>query len=339
MDLPDFRIFPDDANATPGSVNRRRKIAEVMLQQGQDYSPIASPWQGAARVANALMGGWNIGRANATENEQKAKASSALQAALQSKDVGSIAAALNNDWNSEGAKTGASLLVSNMTHQQDAARAQANADRDYALGVERLKLAQEGQWTRLGNNLLVNSRTGQTQPIPGGMPADFKDVTELRKEVQQLPSYKNLAQAAPIYNAMSSTAGTNSRASDLNLVYGLGKIMDPGSVVREGEMVMVKNTGSLPDWLLGTINSLNGGAALTPQTRAAILKEAYGRINGYKSQFDNDAKQYRGIIQRRQMNEADVLPDFGNFQPWTPPAQPQGGGDPVETEMRRRGLL
>jgi hypothetical protein len=111
----------------------------------------------------------------------------------------------------------------------------------------------------------------------------------------QLPSYKNIAQAAPIYKSMVETAGTNSKASDLNLVYGLGKIMDPNSVVREGEMVMVKNTASLPDWLVGAANSLNGGAALTPETRAAILKEAHNRITSYKTMYDQDATHYRGI--------------------------------------------
>jgi hypothetical protein len=135
-----------------------------------------------------------------------------------------------------------------------------------------------------------------------------------------LPSYKNIAQAAPIYKSMVETAGTNSKASDLNLVYGLGKIMDPNSVVREGEMVMVKNTASLPDWLVGAANSLNGGAALTPETRAAILKEAHNRITSYKTMYDQDATHYRGIATRNRANPQDVVPDFGEFKPYAPAA-------------------
>ena len=38
--------------------------------------------------------------------------------------------------------------------------------------------------------------------------------------------------------------------------------MDPGSVVREGEQIMVMNTASLPDWLTGQIARVNGGSAL-----------------------------------------------------------------------------
>ena len=150
-------------------------------------------------------------------------------------------------------------------------------------------------------------------------PASFDDTAKVRHEVTQLPSYKNLSQAAPIYKSMVETAGRDSKASDLNLVYGLGKIFDPGSVVREGEMVMVKNTASLPDWLVGAANALNGGAALTKETRAAILREAHNRIQSYKTLYDQDTAMYRGIAERNRMNPADVIQDFGEFKPYEPP--------------------
>lgn len=160
-------------------------------------------------------------------------------------------------------------------------------------------------------------------------PAAFDDTAKVRGEVTQLPSYKNVAQAAPIYRSMVDAAGRDSKASDLNLVYGLGKIMDPGSVVREGEMVMVKNSAGLPEWFLGAVNALNGGAALTPETRTAIMREAHGRMQSYKGLFDQDASMYRGIAKRSRMNEEDVIPNFGSFEPWAPPAKP---GAPVEID-------
>lgn len=150
------------------------------------------------------------------------------------------------------------------------------------------------------------------------LPVDPKVAAELRKEVLSLPSYKNLSQAAPIYRSMSETAGRNTKASDLNLVYGLGKIMDPGSVVREGEMVMVKNTASLPDWLVGAANTLNGGAALAPQTRQAIMTEGHSRMKAYEDQYDYDAKHYGGIAKRGRMALEDVVPQPERAQPWKP---------------------
>lgn len=164
-----------------------------------------------------------------------------------------------------------------------------------------------------------------------GMPASFDDTAKVRHEIRQLPSYKNMAEAAPIYKTMLDAANRDSKASDLNLVYGLGKIFDPGSVVREGEMVMVKNTAGLPEWFVGTVNALNGGAALTPETRQAIMNEARSRISSYKSLFDQDAGMYSGIAERNRMKREDVIPDFGEFPEWKKAVKPEAGG-PVEID-------
>lgn len=109
------------------------------------------------------------------------------------------------------------------------------------MAFDREKFAAEvkkGQWQKLNDGRLYNETTGEFRdappPVPGAIPPKFDDISGLRKEIQQLPSYKNLSQALPIYRSMAETAGRNSKASDLNLVYGLGKIMDPTSVVREG---------------------------------------------------------------------------------------------------------
>ncbi|MGO4135125.1 hypothetical protein ACEQ6A_11255 [Rhizobium brockwellii] len=154
---------------------------------------------------------------------------------------------------------------------------------------------------------------GQERVVYQGTGFKPEEVSNLRKEIQNLPTYKSYQQALPSYSSMVDTAKTDSKASDLNLVYGLGKIMDPNSVVREGEMVMVNNTSSLPDWLQGAINSVNGGSRLEPATRMAILNEARSRMTAYRGALDNDMSQYRGIIGRRGMNEADVLPTLGNI--------------------------
>lgn len=181
---------------------------------------------------------------------------------------------------------------------------------------------KKGQWQKLTDGRLYNETTGEFRdappPVPGSATLKPDDVSGIRKEIQQLPSYKNLSQATPIYKSMVETADRNSKASDLNLVYGLGKIMDPTSVVREGEMVMVKNTASLPDWLVGAANALNGGATLQPETRQAILREAYGRMKGYSDEFGQQMGQYRGISQRYNLNEDDIIPKFAEFKEWAP---------------------
>lgn len=238
-----------------------------------------------------------------------------------------------------------SLELENLKNPRMSPAEQAADQRDREkMAFDREKFDAEvkkGQWQKLTDGRLYNQTTGEFRDappaVPGSVPPKFDDISGLRKEIQQLPSYKNLSQALPIYRSMAETAGRNSKASDLNLVYGLGKIMDPTSVVREGEMVMVKNTASLPDWFQGAIASLNGGAALTPETRQAIMREAYGRVQGYDSAFKQDTTQYQGIVERNKFNPADVIPDFGTYEPWKP-ADASAGPTQIKSVDEYRGL-
>lgn len=170
--------------------------------------------------------------------------------------------------------------------------------------------------------------------------ANQKAETELRKEMQQLPSYKNYAQAAPIYQSMRDTADRNTKSSDLNIVYGLGKMMDPTSVVREGEMIMVKNAASLGEWMNGVINQVNGGAALTPELRKQIMTEAHSRMKSYEEQFGRDADQYKTVIANGKLNGLNVLPNFAASELWSPTVQPQTQPTPgqpsIDDLMRER---
>jgi hypothetical protein len=162
------------------------------------------------------------------------------------------------------------------------------------------------------------------------LPADDKATSGLRNEIQGLPSYKNLSQAAPVYKAMSEAASRDNRAADLNLIYGFGKIMDPGSVVRESEMTMAEKINTLPQYLRATAESqLSGSGRLSPEVRAQILQEANGRIQAYKGLYDQDMGMYRGIARDRRMKESHVIPDFGTFEPWQPPKAPVNSNQPI----------
>jgi hypothetical protein len=157
-----------------------------------------------------------------------------------------------------------------------------------------------------------------------GLPASWDNASKLRKEVQDLPSYKNLAQAMPVYKSMAEATGRDNRAADVNLIYGMAKIMDPGSVVRESEMTVAQAVATLPDQLRAAVwSQLEGSGRLSPSVRQAIMQEAHSRIGAYRAMFDQDAGMYRGIAERNRMNIADVIPDFGTIPEWQPATAPQ----------------
>lgn len=154
------------------------------------------------------------------------------------------------------------------------------------------------------------------------LPADPKTTSQLRQEIQGLPSYKNMAQAVPVYRSMVDAAGRDNRASDVNLIYGMAKIMDPGSVVRESEMSVAQAIATIPQRLQSEVKSqIEATGRLSPEIRQALIDEARSRVNSYKTSFDQDTSMYQGIVERGRMDARDVVPNFGDLPTWQAPVQ------------------
>lgn len=167
-----------------------------------------------------------------------------------------------------------------------------------------------------------------------------ENVTKLRGEIRDLPSYKNMAVVGPAYNRMVKSAANDNRASDLSLVYTFMKMLDPGSVVRESEISMAQNVPTLPAQYRAQIESfLTGSGRLDPKVRQMLVGEAKIAAQSYRSAWDNDLRLYQGIIQRRKMNPQDVYSDFEPFQDFTPqPPTVTPSLNDIDAEIKRRGL-
>lgn len=68
---------------TPGELAYREKLAAAMMQSGMNASPIQSPWQGAARLAQSLIGGLTMANSQDEEKSERAKATANLLQAAQ----------------------------------------------------------------------------------------------------------------------------------------------------------------------------------------------------------------------------------------------------------------
>ncbi|MGO8180364.1 lytic murein transglycosylase [Rhizobium leguminosarum] len=72
-------LFGGDTGQSQESVtDARKRLAAAMLQKGTDTSPIQSPWEGAARMAQALMGGLAIKQQGEAEQAGLAEGMAAL---------------------------------------------------------------------------------------------------------------------------------------------------------------------------------------------------------------------------------------------------------------------
>jgi len=160
----------------------------------------------------------------------------------------------------------------------------------------------------------------------------FNNEQGLRKEFESLPEVKNYKQAYPAYAAIKDATGRNTTQSDINIVYGLAKLYDPTSVVREGEYATVANSPNIPEKVKGYAQYLAGGGRLSPETKKQILAEAQGRIGTYETEAKKAKTSYEGIAKKRGMDPASVFADMGDMTAnptapapnATPAAIPQG---------------
>lgn len=182
-----------------------------------------------------------------------------------------------------------------------------------------------------GSGLVYNPKTGTASPLtmPGGAPVPNpktrEDVDALRKEFNALPEVKNYRDVVPIINA--AVKAPNTPAGDFALIYGVGKILDPGSVVREGEMNMVIKSGSPAERVNSYLTYLKGEGRLTPQMRTELNQMLQGRVGEMKTSYDSARGSYEGIAKKRGYDSADIFATVPEVEKVAPTSGAQGTQD------------
>lgn len=140
-----------------------------------------------------------------------------------------------------------------------------------------------------------------------------KGETDLRKEFEGLPEVKSYKMAFPAFAAVKDAATRNTPQADINLVYGIAKIFDPTSVVREGEYATVANSPNIPDRIKGVIQYVQGGGKLSPETKAKFVAEAESRVKSYEAEVSKAKESYGGMVKQYGYNPENVFQGMGNM--------------------------
>lgn len=185
-----------------------------------------------------------------------------------------------------------------------------------AASIDNNKRTVAAQLANAGATREVANATRDAARIQTG----FKNEQSLREEFNGLPEIKRYKAAIPSWRAIESAAKTNNPQADINLIYGLAKLYDPESVVREGEYGTIANSQAIPEWIKGMAQRLAGGGRLTTETKRQVLEQALGRIGTYRSEHDKTRASYADIAKKRGMSLEDVLPAMGDAQAGAPAA-------------------
>ena len=207
------------------------------------------------------------------------------------------------------------LWVTVESQRQAAAQKQANTDRSY--GLEERKLG--ATTARTAEMALTRQAAAEQKAAEARTAAAGK----LRTEFNGLPEVKNYTQALPSYKGIEDAVSRNTPMSDINLVYGIAKLYDPNSVVREGEYNTVASAPNIPERVKGWVQYVAGGGKLTPEVKGQILKEAQSRIKTYEDQYLNQATRYKDLATRTGADPTLVFPT--NFKSAIAPAAPKAG--------------
>lgn len=169
----------------------------------------------------------------------------------------------------------------------------------------------------------IDPATGDYLPV-GGLEAQapgsvgngpFKDTKEragveegLRKEVTAVTKDWSVIRDA---HAKIKAVGAQpqSPASDMAIVFGIMKLYDPNSVVRESEYATAENAGAAPDKVWNLYNKIKEGYRLTPAQRADFLGQADVLAQSQAQRTKQVMEHYKGIAERLGVDVRNVILD------------------------------
>lgn len=142
----------------------------------------------------------------------------------------------------------------------------------------------------------------------GSQQAKIDDVSGLGKRwtaesADYLASGQSLA-------AMMDYADQQSGAGDLGLIFSYMKMLDPASVVREGEQVQAVKTGNIGDQLWATYEKVASGEKLTPKQRYNFIRSAAARFNTLTNTQKRLNKHFEGIANEYRISPSLIITDL-----------------------------
>ncbi len=165
---------------------------------------------------------------------------------------------------------------------------------------------------------------------------NFQDESALRKEFQTLPTVKarnevrtQLNRAETVLEQALKSGSANS--ADQVLVTSLNKIIDPTSVVREGEYARTAEGQAAFDRLQGIADRIKrGGGGLSNAERQAVMDTIRNISGAIEQQYRPIEDEYRN---RAKQYGFDVDRTIATASGMTPPTQSQGGSDMVDVQI------
>ncbi len=286
---------------------------EGMARQWGTWAEIAKSGPDALRVVigdilTTVEGGAAVLNNIATRNtEQRAQAAFGPQ---QRQRVADAALAEIKTAN-EPARFGAELGLTNAQIAQ--ARAATAAHEAARRASDANRAAAEADARRISEGVVPPEKRPEAE---GKLRGEYRTATTVYQDVRNSFGRVQAAQDTAV--------------GDLSLIFGYMKMLDPGSVVREGEFATAQNAAGVPERILNVYNRVRSGERLTENQRGSFKKQAEDLFNVAA----NDERRVRDGISRIArnygLNTDNIFIDTQPSAPAAPerPAAPPPAGRP-----------
>lgn len=143
---------------------------------------------------------------------------------------------------------------------------------------------------------------------------DFKAGVDLKQRYDGDVRVKTYRDIVP--QVAAAMAAPDNAQGDLSIVYAFGKVMDPGSAVREGELDLAQGTSSLTGRLRSYIGMVESGKRLPPETRKQLVNTMRERGHQYNLAYSEARKQYLTLAKQGGFDPTAVIGphDGGKYQ-------------------------
>lgn len=108
---------------------------------------------------------------------------------------------------------------------------------------------------------------------------------------------------------------------DVALVFNFMKVLDPGSVVREGEYKTAQNNAGMLEKMGVQIDKLKSGAQLSPNQRKAILDAAERQFSASQQKYDTLVGSMEKVASKYGLDPENVTRNFGSGDGHNMPVQ------------------
>lgn len=152
-----------------------------------------------------------------------------------------------------------------------------------------------------------------------GDDVDFDDIRATRNDL--IRNSSEFLEQQRGFQSVQAAAAQPSPANDLAMLFGVMKILDPGSIVREGEVELTEGAGSLAQRVAAQFTRVFHGERLTSDQRQDFVNLANQQFEKVVTQQQRLIEDARSFAERHRFRIEDVVPEFviPMFEPATTP--------------------